>query len=862
MARVKPPRASPNGQPVPSASELRAEELELAVDQAALGFATTAELEPLEGAFGQERALRALELGLGVRQPGYNVYLCADGDGSRMKLARRHLEGRASQAPAPDDWAYVHNFDEPDRPLALRLPAGHGARLRGALERLVETLRRDMPAELKARGFDAEQERLQASYGAQSDALFDQLTREAREAGLALERLPNGGIFVPLRQGKPLPREQLELMSPAEQEDYEGRLKGIHRRAGEILERQRELLLRARGEIQGFVRACAARLIEAPLAQAAGDRPDERLKAWLARVRDHALDHLEAFESREEAPVPPGLRGAVRADPLLVYRVNVVADHSRHSGAPVVVEPSPNYKNLFGTIEHDVTLLGQLSTDFTRIKPGSLLRANGGYLVFDLADALTEPLVWKQLKRTLKSGQLLTDVYEPLALLSASALKPEPIPLDVKLVVLGPPRLYHLLQFADEEFRDLFKVRAELGPETERGPEAERAYARFLARQARDEHLPPFGADAVAEVIRHGARLAGHRQRLSLDLEALGDLASEAGFWARQAGAETVGAGHVRQALDERDRRNGRLAEEVRRLVREGALRISLFGRRVGQVNGLAVLDLGDFRFARPCRVTASVGVGREGLINVERESELAGGTHNKGVLILEGYLRNRYARRHPLALSASLALEQSYGWVEGDSASAAELFCLLSAIAGVGLRQDVAVTGSVNQHGDIQAVGGINEKVEGFFDVCRLAGLTGTQGVCLPRSNLPQLMPRPDVVEAVRKGEFHVWAIDTVDEGIELLTGLPAGDVDQQGAFHHRLDQRARRTLALLREEPAAAVRAGRAQAEPPAPTLPPLPGDTPEPIAGEGGSAPRAGSNCCHAQCRTDGGGEPCTT
>lgn len=537
-------------------------------------------------------------------------------------------------------------------------------------------------------------------------------------------------------------------------------------------------------------------------------------------------------EERREPPadLPSALRAALeREDRWLEYRVNVVADNSHRQGAPVIVEISPTYKNLFGTVEHDVNLFGRISTNFTHIKPGSLLRASGGYLIFDLEDALTEPLVWKQLKRALKSGQLLTDIYEPMSFLATTALKPRPIAFDTKVVVLGSPDLYYLLQFLDEDFPELFKVRADFGPETPRSPESHQAYARFIARVARAEKLPPFDAAAVAEIIRFGAREAAHREKLSVEFGTVADVVREAGHWTRVGGNAVVGAAQVRQALHERVFRSDRIATKIRELISEGTLRLTIDGARVGQVNGLALMDLGDCAFGRPNRITASVGMGQEGLLNIERESELSGSVHDKGVMILEGYLRNRYARRHPLALSASLTFEQSYGWIEGDSASVAELLCLLSALADTPLRQDIAITGSVNQHGDIQAVGGVNEKIEGFFDVCQLKGLTGTQGVCLPRSNVRHLVLRHDVIEAIRAGHFHLWAIDTIDEGIELLTGIPAGDLDEVGTFHYLLDQRLRETLAELEEQGGRTVapRLHVGGAGTPRPALPPLPGE-----------------------------------
>lgn len=545
------------------------------------------------------------------------------------------------------------------------------------------------------------------------------------------------------------------------------------------------------------------------------------------------LDNLGRLHEEPETngEVPQSLRGLVgQRDPWMEYRVNVVADNARTQGAPVLIEISPSYKNVFGTIEHDVNLFGRVSTDFTRIRPGSLLRASGGYLIFDLDDALTEPLVCKQLKRSLKSAQLLTEVYEPFALLSTTALKPQPIPLDTKVVAVGSPNLYYLLQYVDEDFRELFKVRADFGTETSRDDATHQAYARFVARQVRLENLPPFNAAAVAEVIRFGARLAAHRGKLSAEFGEVADFVREVGHWARQASAAVTGVKHVHQAAEERLYRSGRLATKIHELIEEGTLRVSLEGCRTGQVNGLALLELGDICFARPMRVTASVGVGQEGLVNIERESDLSGSTHDKGVLILEGYLRNQYAQDHPLALSASLTFEQSYGWIEGDSASSTELYCLLSALADVPLRQDIAVTGSVNQHGEVQAVGGINEKIEGFFDVCRLKGLTGNQGVCIPRSNVHNLVLRNDVIEAVCEGRFHVWAIDAIDEGIELLTGMPAGRIGQEGSFHNQVDQRLRQILERLQEQPAppAAPRIRLPSSAQRTPAPPPLPGES----------------------------------
>jgi lon-related putative ATP-dependent protease len=818
----------------PDRWELQASDLALSLEPAELGFRTTDELEPLDHLHGQERALRALEFGLAVRHRGHNIYVSGMTGTGKKQLIQRLLEARAGQEATPDDWVYVHNFDEPDRPLALRLPSGHGVRLRAALEEVIDRLRHELPAALKAKDFDAERERLAATFGQQSEALFNQLVERGRQLDLVIRQLPNGVlVFIPLKDGKPLEPPDVERLSDEERSAIERRQAELGKLAGEILAKQQELSHQVRQEIHKTVRNFAGRIIDPLVARVKQDHPGEQLAAWLDRVREHVLDHLDRLQEdhgEQPADLPAALRAAMeREDPWLEYRVNVVADNSRTQGAPVVVEISPTYKNLFGTIEHDVNLFGRVSTNFTHIKPGSLLRANGGYLVFDMEDALTEPLVWRQLKRALKSGQLPTDVYEPFALLATTALKPEPVPIDTKVVAVGSPQLYYLLQFLDDDFRELFKVRADFGPEAPRDAQGHEAYARFVAKLAKAEKLPPFDAAAAAEVIRFGAREAAHRDKLSVELGTVADVIREAGHWARQAGSATVTAAHMQQALPERVYRSDRIAAKVRELIEEGTLRISIEGSCIGQVNGLSVWDLGDYRFGRPSRVTASVGVGQDGLVNIERESDLSGSTHDKGVLILEGYLRNRYARAHPLALSAGITFEQSYGWVEGDSASSAELYCLLSALARVPPRQDIAVTGSVNQHGEVQAVGGVNEKIEGFFDVCKLRGLSGTQGVCIPRSNVRHLVLRPDVIDAVRESRFHVWAIDTIDEGIELLTGLPAGDLDQEGTFHYLLDQRLQEILGVLQEQPTPALAPGvrLAPGVAPKPSPPPLPGE-----------------------------------
>jgi ATP-dependent Lon protease len=771
-------------------------------------------------------------MGLAIRHRSYNVFVSGLTGPERKELVSGLLAERAAGEAAPDDWVYVYNFDEPDSPLALRLPCGSGSRLRTMMAEILSQLRHDLPEAFKAEDFSAQRERLGAAFGKKNEAIYNELLGRARELSMAVQRLPNGVLgFIPLRDGKPIEAKDSDSIGEEERADIERRQNELGEEAHRLMAKQQELSRELRTAVEEIARDCLRRILDPLFARARSAFPGDHVGTWMTRVQEHMVANLERFQPQEERPSNPSDTAgqAERVDPMTEYKVNVVADNSGCAGAPVVVEISPSYKSLFGTIERDVNLFGRVTTDFTRIKPGSLLRASGGYLVLDLGDAMTEPLVWKQLKRTLQTGLLLTESYDPFALFTAAALKPQPIPIDTKVVAIGTTQLYYLLQAYDEDFGEIFKIRADFGPEAPRDSTSHAAYGRFVARQVKAEGLLPFSAGAVARMIRFGAREAGHRNKLSVEFGVIGDLVRESHQCARMAGSDTVDASHVDQALDQRIERSGRIPAKVREMIDEGALRVSLTGSSVGQVNGLSVVDLGEIKFGWPWRITAAVGIGQGGIINIERESELSGSTYNKGVLILEGYLRNRYAREHPLSLSASLAFEQSYGWIDGDSASSAELYCLLSSLADVPIRQEIAVTGSVNQHGEVQVIGGVNEKIEGFFDVCRIKGLTGTQGVCVPRGNVPNLILRRDVIEAVEKGEFHIWAVETIDEGLELLTGVPAGSRFEEGSIHYLVDQRLREHLARLQEQPAPATVARSLIIQPnaPPPQPPPIPGE-----------------------------------
>ena len=788
---------------------LTAEDVDLQIDPEQLGFASTEELEPLGEIVGQPRALRALDLGLGIRHASYNIYVAGLSGTGKKETIRRELARRGAAEPAPDDWIYVNHFDEPDRPLAISLPAGQGAQLKHDMEELLERLLEELPKAFREEDFNRERRRLGDQFQERRRGVFEELEKLAREKDLAVEQLPNGQVaLLPMKDDRPMKPDEIAELSEDERKAVQERQREVAQRGEEILRRQEEIGEELRGEVRQVERGVAAARIEPRINRIAERYDNKKLRAWFEQLKRHMIEHLDRFREsdggqQQQMAMMLGMARPSLEERLREYEVNLIVDNSRQEGAPVIIEESPNYKNLFGTIEKVVDRFGKLVTDFTRIKAGSLLKANGGYLVLNLLDALIEPLVWKELKRTLKSGHLKVEIYDPFAIFTTSGMNPEPIPLDVKLVVLGNPLLYHLLHLYDEDFSEIFKVKAEFASEMDRHAETGRVVGRLARKLNQQEGVPPVAADGVAELVRAASRLADDKEKLTAEFSRIADLAREAGYWARQEDeAPMVARRHVRQALDEKVYRSDWIAAKIRELIGQGTLRIRIDGQAVGQVNGLAVANLGDYAFGRPSRVTASVGVGAAGVINIERESKLSGRTYDKGVLILDGYLRNQYAGEHPLALSASIALEQSYGMIDGDSASVTELLCLLSALARVPIRQDIAVTGSVNQWGEVQAIGGVNEKVEGFFDVCRDQGLTGRQGVAVPASNVRHLVLRPDVVDAVREGAFHVWALENVDEGLELLGGIPAGRLDEAETFHGRVDQRLRELVAAFKEQ------------------------------------------------------------
>ncbi len=796
MNTARDNQQGPTLQPAAAPNELSATALRFQVSLPA-DFRTTAELTPGRDFIGQERARAALELGLDIPSSGFNIFVSGLSGAEKLIALRSWVAERAAQAPTPGDWVYVHNFAHPDAPRAISLAAGRGSRLKHLMSQLVKTLREELPKAFRQEAFDKEKAQLKDKYAAQAQALTAEVEARAREKGFLIQAGPGGNLLlIPIVNGRPLESpDEFARLSPEQQQAIETNQRQVAQELAAFTGKQQEILRAMAEDVRSVEKRFGEALLTPLLAEIAREMNNPEVNDYLAEVKAHIIENLDDFKEPERpGPAMPFPFAPPREqDPFLEYEVNVVVDNSTTTGAPVLVEDSPTYPNLFGTIERVVDRFGRLVTNFTRIKSGSLLRAHGGYLIFSLEDALTETAVWKTLKRTLKSGRIEIETYEPFALFSTSGLKPEPVEIRVKIVVTGSPSLYHLLYAWDEEFREIFKVHADFRPTMELDTPHLLAYGQRVAQLCQQEGLPHFDRSGVERLVEFGARRAGDRQKVSAAYAEIADLVREAAYWTRKDNGNLVSARHVEKALDARVFRSNRIEEEIRELITQGTILVDIDGRKIGQVNGLAVLQLGDYAFGRPSRVTASVAMGQAGLINIERESRLSGSIHDKGLLILSGYVRNRYGQDKPLTLSASLCFEQSYSGVEGDSASSTELYALLSRLAELPLRQDLAVTGSVNQWGEVQAIGGVNEKIEGFFDVCRVQGLTGRQGVMIPAANVRNLVLRADVIETVGQGKFHLYPIRTIDEGIELLTGVRAGTVEEEGTVNGLVSRRLR---------------------------------------------------------------------
>ncbi len=753
------------------------------VDPGRLGFEDTGEVAPLSETIGQERAVEALEFGLQMKSQGFNIYVSGPVGTGKGTLVRQMVKRLAQAAPAPSDWCYVNNFQDLSRPACLSFPAGQGCTFKREMAAFIDGLRQDIPAAFDSKKYLDAKAKLHEETETKKKALFHELRELSRKRGFGFEETPVGFGLVPLKAGQPMTDEDMEAMTEADQTDLTERRKLLEGEIREFHVRIHALEKEADQQLHHLDRQLIANVMEGRYETLRRTyRELSQVTAYLERVQQDIIHHYKDFLPREgPAFVLPGVEFK-RAD-LTRYQVNLLVEHDPRGGAPVVDESHPTYTNLIGKIERRAHL-GVMYTDFTEIRAGAVLLASGGFLLLNAIDLLRQPFSWDALKRVIKTGRVTIEDPSEFYGFSTAGLRPEPVPVSVKVILVGPPMLLHLLQTYEEDFSKMFKVKADFDVEVDRDERHERQYAQFVAKLCRDENLPHFYADAVAEVIRQGHRFADRHDRLSLRFSLVSDLIREAGYWARKEGHAFVTGRDVEAAVAHKRYRSNLTEEWVQDEIREGTLMVSFDNEVVGQVNGLSVHQLGDYAFGRPSRITARTFVGTKGVIDIQREAELAGPIHSKGVMILSGFLAGKFAGAHPFALSATLTFEQTYSEIEGDSATVAELVAILSSLADTPVRQWLAVTGSANQLGEVQPIGGVNEKIEGFFESCRKRGLTGKEGVIIPSRNTKHLALRRDVVEAVEAGQFSIYAVGTVEEAIELLTGIPAGERGLDGLY------------------------------------------------------------------------------
>jgi predicted ATP-dependent protease len=782
-------------------AELPQEKLRWRCEASRLPFETTAQAEPREGFVGQERALRALKMGVELSAPGYNVFVCGLAGTSRGGTIARMIEELKPATKESPDRCYVNNFKIPDRPRLLTLSRGQANNFKKDMQAGVDFLRRRIPQVFEGEPFQRQKGRIVERFTTREKDLMDDFTRKIARDQFALGHMQVGAVALPeifpVLEGQMVPIEDISKMvhegkldAPVA-EDIERKYEQFRQEFTVVYRKTLTLSRELASELSYLEQEAASVLVDGVIEELKEKYPGTSVAEYLEEVRHHLLDNLDPFkehegESEEQSEAPDGLPkpASQDRDPFRVYGVNVILSHEDEHGPPVIFEMTPTYANLFGTIQRAYDTRGGWTSDFMDLRGGSLLRADGGFLIMYSLEALSELGVWRALKRTLNHSRLEIQPAEMFYPFGGSAMKPEPIQINVKVILIGDRELYELLYEYEEDFRKIFKVRVEFDEEMPMSDSVIAEYAGRLRALSEKEGLFPFDRGAFAAMLEYGVRKAGRRNKVTARFVDIADLAREANYEAVAAGENVVRAAHVRSAIASKVERHNLIETRIREMIDEGTLLVDLCGERVGQVNGLSVLEIGGYSFGKPVRITATAALGKAGVINIERESNLSGRFHDKGVHIISGFLRSRFAQDKPLSLAASICFEQSYSGVEGDSASSTEVYALLSALADLPLRQDVAVTGSMNQQGDIQAIGGVNEKIEGYFDVCRIKGLTGTQGVIIPASNVEDLMLRDDVLEAVATKKFHLWPISRIEEGLEILSGKTAGGRNGDGSY------------------------------------------------------------------------------
>lgn len=774
--------------------EVSVSQLRWACDPKKFSFSTTENCKRLAEFIGQDRASRAVEFGLAMKHSGYNIYVAGITGTGKASMVKAYIDQiirekeKAEGEFHPEDWCYLYNFGDPDRPQIISLPQGQGKNLKSQMSQLLQNVKNEIMKAFNSEDYKKQRKALIEEAQKRQQKLLEEMETEARERGFLFQVTATGPILAPLHKGKPLSQEEYyalreDVRAALEQErlDLMKKMEVNFEKVRYVEKETADKLAEQDRKIAEFV---ISRLFKELF-----DLYDDITEVihYLTSLRNYTLENLDFFKQEAAQPMVPGAQMApamMGKDPFIPFEVNVFVDNGETKGPPVIVESNPTFGNLFGKIERRF-LYGAYISDHTMLKAGAMSIASGGFLLLNVRDVLTKPGVWEGLKRVIKDKEVrIEDPWEQFGFISSQGMRPQPMPIDAKVVLLGDPYLYQLLSYYDEDFWEIFRVKADFDYQIDNTKENVEEYACFAAKVCDEEKLMPMDATGIAKIAEQAARMVSDQEKLSTRFGLIKELIQEADYWARHDHAKIISGKHVQKAVEEKIYRHNLMDERIKEMIARGTIYIDVTGSVTGQVNGLSVYSLGDITFGKPSRITAKTFMGRGGVVNIERESQLSGKIHDKGVMILSGYLGWKYAQEKPLSLSASLCFEQSYEGVEGDSASSTELYAILSSISDVPIRQDMAVTGSVNQKGEIQPIGGINHKIEGFYQICKAKGLTGEQGVIMPKSNLKNLMLREDVVEAVKEGKFHIYAVSTIDEGIEILTGAKAGERMPDGKY------------------------------------------------------------------------------
>jgi len=767
-------------------SRLSPSKLKFKFDHKKLNCRSTKELVPLEGIIGQDRAVRALEFGLNIENGGFNIFVAGYSGTGRMTGVKNFVEELAKGKPVPSDWVYVNNFKNSYEPKAVKLPSGRGKVFADDMDDFIGSIRELLPKTFSSKDYAEKKESITRGIEEQKNRLLQHLRKKAHQQGFALKTTQIGLFVVPAIDGKPMTEDQYLSLSQKQKDEIQYKKTGVNKTLQDTVKKVRDLDRKISNEVKKLNHKVTLYSIERFVSDIKEKYKDNHdIQEYIEEVEKDILKNIKNFLPTKSAKgTIPNMFPWMKELPFKKYEVNVLVDNSELKGAPVIIEQNPTYQNLFGRIEKEAQF-GVLSTDFTMIHSGSLHNANNGFIVIPVEDLFKNIFSWDSLKMSLRDKKItIEDAGEKLGFISTKSLKPEPIPLNIKIVLIGIPYHYNVLYKADSEFKKHFKVKADYDLVMKRDSLNIKNYTRFICTLCMKENLNHLRSSAVTKILEYGARLAGDQNKISTRFSEISNIITEADYYAKANGSSFIEEEHIIMAIEEKYYRSNLIQEKIREMMKDGTMLIDTTGSVIGQVNGLSVLSLGDYSFGRPSRVTVTIGMGKAGIIDIERETKMGGPIHTKGVLILSGYLTEKYAVDRPLNISARIVFEQSYGGIEGDSASSAELYAMLSALSGIPISQDLAVTGSVNQKGEVQAIGGVNEKIEGFFEVCKMRGLNRKQGVLIPHSNIKNLMLKDEVIKEVESGNFSIYGIKSIDEGIEVLTNKKSGKRGKTGKF------------------------------------------------------------------------------